>query len=97
MAVRIVSSRPTGKAPPHHLNAPTESLDARLVRVRACQLCAAHLPLGPRPVLQATTGARILMRRPGAGPRNNGWLQHHPWFEAELLPERRERVARVLA
>jgi len=39
----------------------TESLDALLVRVRACQLCAAHLPLGPRPVLQAATGARILI------------------------------------
>ena len=38
-----------------------ESLDALLVRVRACQLCAAHLPLGPRPVLQAATGARILI------------------------------------
>jgi len=39
----------------------TESLDALLVRVRACQLCAAHLPLGPRPVLQAATDARILI------------------------------------
>jgi uracil-DNA glycosylase len=38
-----------------------EPLDALLARVRACQLCAAHLPLGPRPVLQAHTDARILI------------------------------------
>ena len=38
-----------------------ESLDALLLRVRACTLCAAHLPLGPRPVLQAHTAARILI------------------------------------
>ena len=35
-----------------------ETLDALLCRVRACTLCAAGLPLGPRPVLQAGTGAR---------------------------------------
>ena len=38
-----------------------EPLDALLARVRACQLCAAHLPLGPRPVLQAHASARILI------------------------------------
>lgn len=38
-----------------------ESLDNLLVRVRACTLCAAHLTLGPRPVLQAHTTARILI------------------------------------
>lgn len=38
-----------------------EALAALLVRVRACTLCAAHLPLGPRPVLQAGSCARILI------------------------------------
>lgn len=38
-----------------------EPLDALLTRVRACQLCAAQLPLGPRPVLQAHADARILV------------------------------------
>ena len=38
-----------------------EPLDALLARVRACTLCAAHLPLGPRPVLQAHASARILI------------------------------------
>ncbi|MBS0507956.1 MAG: uracil-DNA glycosylase family protein, partial [Proteobacteria bacterium] len=38
-----------------------ESLPALLRRVRACTICAAHLPLGPRPVLQAGRSARILI------------------------------------
>lgn len=190
------------------------SFPALMRDVRACTLCAAHLPLGPRPVLQAHPGARILIagqapgrkvhasgvpfddasgdrlrdwmgvtrevfydpeqvailpmgfcypgtgpsgdlpprpecapawrekllqhlsqvrltlvigqyaqawHLPGAGssvtavvdawrqhwpgvvplphpsPRNNVWLRRHPWFEAELLPRLRERVASVLA
>lgn len=34
---------------------------ALLAEVRACTLCAAELPLGPRPVLQAHPAARILV------------------------------------
>lgn len=37
------------------------SLDTLLPKVRACTLCADHLPLGPRPVLQAHAAARILI------------------------------------
>ncbi len=37
------------------------SLTSLLHEVRACTLCAEHLPLGPRPVLQAHTSARILI------------------------------------
>ena len=40
---------------------PGEPLGTLLTRVRACQLCAAHLPCGPRPVLQAHAEARILI------------------------------------
>jgi uracil-DNA glycosylase len=36
-------------------------LKATLTEVRECSLCAAHLPLGPRPVLQAHTVARVLV------------------------------------
>jgi len=36
-------------------------LTSLLTEVRACTLCAAHLPLGPRPVLQAAASARILI------------------------------------
>ena len=40
--------------------------------------------------------------RPGFLPlphpswRNTGWLKKNPWFEAELVPELRRRVARLL-
>ena len=37
------------------------SLPALLTQVRACTLCAAHLPLGPRPVLQVHASARLLI------------------------------------
>ncbi|NUN62197.1 MAG: uracil-DNA glycosylase family protein, partial [Burkholderiaceae bacterium] len=38
-----------------------------------------------------------LLALPHPSPRNNGWLRQNPWFEAELLPELRARVARALA
>lgn len=65
------------------------SLDHLLSEVRACELCAASLPLGPRPVLQAHRDARILIagQAPGrrvhesgvpfadpSGDRLRGWL-----------------------
>lgn len=37
------------------------SLASLLAEVRACTLCAEHLPLGPRPVLQMHASARILI------------------------------------
>ncbi len=40
-----------------------------LREVRACTLCAAHLPLGPRPVLQLHPGARILIAAQAPGKR----------------------------
>ena len=33
---------------------------------------------------------------PHPSPRNNIWLKRNPWFEQELLPRLRTRVARVL-
>ncbi|MEO7065522.1 MAG: uracil-DNA glycosylase family protein [Rhodanobacter sp.] len=36
-------------------------LDKLLVEIRACQICAEHLALGPRPVLQASATARLLI------------------------------------
>jgi len=38
----------------------TRALQRLLREVRACTLCTEHLPLPPRPVLQAGSGARIL-------------------------------------
>ena len=53
---------------------PHEALDALLAAVRACRACAAQLPLGPRPVLQAGAGARLLIvgQAPGAKVHASG-------------------------
>jgi uracil-DNA glycosylase len=37
------------------------SLSSLLLDVRACTLCAEHLPLGPRPIVQLHASARILI------------------------------------
>jgi uracil-DNA glycosylase len=42
---------------------------ALLEEVRACTLCATHLPLGPRPVLQAHPDARILIAGQAPGSK----------------------------
>ena len=44
-------------------------LGALLAEVRQCTLCAAHLPLPPRPVLQADSRARILIASQAPGRR----------------------------
>ena len=56
-----------------------ETLDALLLRVRACRNCEAYLPLGPRPVLQASASARILIvgQAPGAKVHASGV----PWSD----------------
>ena len=66
-----------------------ETLEAVLAEARACTHCAAHLPLGPRPVLRAAESARLLIvgQAPGtrvhatgipwndpSGERLRGWL-----------------------
>ncbi len=38
-----------------------------------------------------------IMPLPHPSPRNIGWFRSNPWFEQELLPELRQRVAQVLA
>lgn len=57
-----------------------ERLDELLRAVRACRVCAAQLPLGPRPVLQAGASARILIvgQAPGAKVHASGI----PWSDA---------------
>ena len=44
-------------------------LDALLREVRACTLCAPHLPLGPRPVIRASATARLLIVGQAPGTR----------------------------
>ncbi|WP_390347487.1 uracil-DNA glycosylase family protein [Variovorax boronicumulans] len=36
-------------------------MDALLAEIRACRACEAHLPLGPRPIVQASASARLLI------------------------------------
>ena len=50
------------------------SLPLLLKEVRACTICAAHLSLGPRPVLQAHAHARILIagQAPGSKVHSSG-------------------------
>ena len=45
------------------------SLDHVLAELRACRLCAAHLPLGPRPVIRASATARLLIISQAPGTR----------------------------
>ncbi len=47
----------------------TAALDRLLAEIRACRICAEHLPLGPRPTLQAGTKARILIVGQAPGTR----------------------------
>jgi uracil-DNA glycosylase len=50
------------------------SLDVLLAAVRACRACEGHLPLGPRPVLQASSTARVLIvgQAPGLRVHQSG-------------------------
>lgn len=37
------------------------------------------------------------MPLPHPSPRNNRWLKNNPWFEADVLPELRERISRLFS
>ena len=45
------------------------SLEDLLSEIRACRVCEAHLPLGPRPVLRAKPSARIMIVGQAPGTR----------------------------
>lgn len=49
-----------------------------------------------RAILERDAAPRVLPL-PHPSWRNNGWIKRHPWFEAELLPDLKRRVAAVLA
>ena len=55
-------------------------LETLLDQIRACRICAAHLPLGPRPVLRAAPSARIAIvgQAPGTRVHETGI----PWHDA---------------
>jgi uracil-DNA glycosylase len=56
------------------------SLNQLLSEVRTCQFCSAHLPLGPRPVVQLASTARLLIvgQAPGRKVHQSGI----PWSDA---------------
>lgn len=51
-----------------------------LDEIRACRLCATHLPLGPRPVLRAAASARLLIV--GQAPGTRVHASGVPWDDA---------------
>ena len=51
------------------MKADEERLRRLLEEVRACRVCEAHLPLGPRPVLRADVRARVLIVGQAPGTR----------------------------
>lgn len=53
------------------------TFDALLAEVRACRHCAAELPLGPKPVLRAQPGARLLIV--GQAPGTKVHASGIPW------------------
>ncbi len=59
---------------------PTDPLAALIAEVRACRVCEAHLPLGPRPILSAEAGARLMIigQAPGTRVHESGV----PWDDA---------------
>ena len=58
----------------------TRKLDALLREIRACRICAAHLPLGPNPVLRASSTARVLVV--GQAPGTKVHATGVPWNDA---------------
>lgn len=97
-----------GDAPPRPECAPAwrPQLLPALANIRltlALGRYAQRYHLGPtaRPTVTATVAAwrgyGDIIPLPHPSPRNIGWLRRNPWFEAQLLPELRDRVAGVLA
>jgi len=54
-----------------------EPLEQYLKKIRACDICATHLPLGPRPVLVADMAAPILIA--GQAPGTKVHASGIPW------------------
>lgn len=80
----------------------TDAIDSLLREIRACTLCAAYLPAGPRPIIQlsATASIVIIGQAPGTRVHESGI----PWDDASgdrlrewtgLTPETFYDLARV--
>ena len=73
----------------------------RLTLVIGRYALAYHLPDSGASLTEAVQGWRKhwpqVVPLPHPSGRNNLWLKRNPWFEQELLPLLRTRVAQVLA
>lgn len=58
----------------------SRKLDALLREIRACRLCEAQLPLGPKPVLRASASAHLLIV--GQAPGSRVHASGIPWDDA---------------
>ena len=47
----------------------SDDFDRLLAEIRACRVCAAHLPLGPRPIVRGRPSARLLVISQAPGIR----------------------------
>lgn len=47
----------------------SDAFDRLLAEIRACRVCAAHLPLGPRPIVRGQPSARLLIVSQAPGTR----------------------------
>ena len=58
---------------------PVETLESLLHRIRSCDVCKADLPLGPRPIVSASSSARLLIigQAPGTKVHQSGV----PWVD----------------
>jgi uracil-DNA glycosylase len=97
----------SGDLPPRAECAPAwrEALLARLKEIELTLVIgqyahAWHLPDAGRKLTDNVRQWRqywpTLVPMPHPSPRNNLWLRRNPWFEQELVPALRERVAEVL-
>lgn len=77
-----------------HLN------EVQLTLVIGQYALAYHLPNQQASVTEAVQGWKAgwpyTVPLPHPSPRNNRWLKRHPWFEEEVLPALKGRVAEVL-
>jgi len=60
-----------------------------------------HLPDAGRSVTETVNSWKdhwpLVVPLPHPSPRNNVWLKNNAWFEKELVPEVRRRVATILS
>ena len=62
-----------------HANPDIENLDSLLQKARACRVCEQHLPHEPRPILQASASARLLIV--GQAPGARAHVSGVPWSD----------------